>query len=140
MPDNAMTLEQVQSALDEQIAHYRANADDMTTRQAREYQVRIHELQLRRSVLLSEGAEVCEDCGGTPMGMLKTAAELDEFGIVKYGAVYEVGGCGCKPVPNGRGNLIMPAARGSTPAEAVAAWNANRLVQKRAGEPAAKKV
>lgn len=107
---------EIRAELESARAAYQAEANTAPAARAHELGGRVRALQAELAAALAEGAQPCAGCGSLPHGMLRSEASG------RVPAIYEVGclRCGTEGAP--------VAARGLTPAAAVAAWNASEFV------------
>lgn len=97
-------------------AEYHEAAGSENAAQLAERTARIKAFMKAQSESIAAGAAPCPDCQTPPHGMLRTPG-YNQRGR-KVPPTYEVGCLGCGEVDG-----LRHAAQGSSPAEAVKAWN-----------------
>lgn len=130
----AKTKERTIDAINADIqAAAEAYAEAVQTKPAHEVQPfadAIKQLRDEQAACISSGANACE-CGKSPLGMVKTPAYFDTAQGMERPAVYEVGCVYCPQylidTPEGKRRRSV-SARGFTPEETVAKWNAGDWV------------
>lgn len=130
MAKKERTIDDINADVQAAVEAYADAVQSKPAHEADAFAKAIKDLRIEQSACISAGAKAC-DCGKEPMGMIKSPAYFDSGQGMERPPIYEVGCIFCPQYlvdVDGEKRRRSVAARGFSPEDAVAKWNAGDWV------------